>query len=57
MTLRVTIRCPLCGATRKRLVYGYQDVATWTDSETETVRCHTCGNEAVEIVVDAQGQR
>ena len=54
--LRVEIKCPLCGASRKRNVYGYADVATWTDSETD-ICCHTCGNEAVDIVVEGQGQK
>lgn len=54
--LRVTIYCPVCGASRKRNVYGYQDVVTWTDNE-PGLCCHTCGNEAIEIVVDGQGQR
>ena len=53
--LTVRIVCPICGASRKRTVYGYADVATWTDGE--TVRCTSCGNEAVEITVEGQGQR
>ena len=54
MTLQVTIKCPECGASRQRKVYGYQDAATWTDNE--EVRCMRCGSTAVEITVNAQGR-
>ncbi len=52
--LRVEIRCPLCGATRKRNVYGYQDVASWTDAE--EVHCMRCGNTELEYTVEGQGR-